>query len=67
MVRTVEPAARRVLARLLEDGDERTMQATPLLSELVHARENSEWERAQEAARQLVGWLAETEGPAAPE
>jgi DNA primase len=57
IVNTVVPVAKRMLARMMRDGDERASTVNRELDIVAHAREVGEWERAQEAAKQLVGWV----------
>ena len=56
MTNTVEPAAQRLLARMLHDGDERGSEVKTLLSAMTHHREIGDWEAARHDAEQLVGW-----------
>jgi DNA primase len=57
MVNTVEPVAKRMLARMLRDGDERASTVKIQLDAVAHSREVGDWPRALEAANQLVGWV----------
>ncbi len=57
MVHTVEPVAKRMLVRMLRDGDERASTVKIQLDAVAHGREVGDWVRAQEAAMQLVGWV----------
>lgn len=57
MVNTVEPVAKRMLARMLRDGDERASTVKLQLDAVAHGREVGDWPDAQEAASQLVGWV----------
>ena len=57
MVNTVVPVAKRVLARLLRDGDSRSSEVSHLLDTVAHEREIGDWPRALEAASQLVVWI----------
>jgi hypothetical protein len=59
VVNLVEASSRRVLASMVRDGDARSVQVKPLLDALVTARQSEHWNAAEEAARQLVGWIAE--------
>ncbi len=59
MVNMVVPAAERVLKSMLETDDERASEVKALLDLAVHNRETGEWDAAQQAARQLVGWLVD--------
>jgi hypothetical protein len=62
MINTVEPAAQRVLAGMLRDGDERGSEVKAHLSAMAHHREVGDWEAARRDAEQLVGWtVAQTE------
>jgi DNA primase len=56
MTNTVEPAAQRLLARMLHDGDERGSEVKTHLSAMTHHREIGDWEAARHDAEQLVGW-----------
>ena len=56
MTNTVEPAAQRLLARMLHDGDERGSEVKMHLSAMTHHREIGDWEAARHDAEQLVGW-----------
>lgn len=56
MTNTVEPAAQRLLARMLHDGDERGSEIKTHLSAMTHHREIGDWEAARHDAEQLVGW-----------
>ena len=57
IVNTVDPVAKRMLARMLRDGDERASAVKMQLDIVAHGREVGDWSRAQEAATQLVGWV----------
>jgi DNA primase len=61
---TVEPVAKRMLVKLLRDDDDRAIAVKTQLDVLAHAREVGEWERAQAAAKQLVGWIVHEAQPA---
>ena len=61
---TVEPVAKRMLVKLLRDDDDRAIAVKTQLDVLAHAREVGEWERAQGAAKQLVGWIVHEAQPA---
>ena len=56
MTNTVEPAAQRLLVRMLHDGDERGSEVKTHLSAMTHHREIGDWEAARHDAEQLVGW-----------
>jgi hypothetical protein len=56
MVSMVEPVAKRILARLFRDDDDRSMEWKQQL-DLLAKREVGDWATAQEAAQQLVGWI----------
>ena len=62
---TVEPVAKRMLARMLRDDDERATTVKAELDVLAHAREVGDWVRAQAVAEQLVGWIVHETQPAA--
>jgi DNA primase len=64
IVHTVEPVAKRMLARLLRDDDTRSATVKAELDVLAHAREVGDWARAQAAAEQLVGWIVHEAQPA---
>jgi DNA primase len=57
LVYTVEPVAKRMLARMLRDGDERASTVKIQLDAVAHGREVGDWQSAQDAATQLVGWV----------
>jgi DNA primase len=56
MINTVEPAAERLLATMLRDGDDRASEIKTHLSAMAHHREVGEWDAARNDAEQLVGW-----------
>jgi DNA primase len=56
MTNTVEPAAQRLLARMLQVGDERGREVKTHLSAMTHHREIGDWDAARHDAEQLVGW-----------
>ena len=65
MVHTVEPVAKRMLARALRDDDgDRAGAVKAPLDVLAHAREIGDWVRAQEAAAELVGLIVHEAQPA---
>ena len=55
----VTPAAERQLKSLVEASDERASEVKTLLDRVAHERDAGEWDAAQEAAMQLVGWLVD--------
>ncbi len=57
MANAVEPAAQRKLDELLRSGDDRSAPMKVLLDELVRGRTQGEWQRAEQAAGQLVTWI----------
>jgi DNA primase len=60
LVNMATPAGDRLLATLLErGGDERASEVKSLLDRIAHERDAGEWQAAQEAAMQLVGWLVD--------
>ena len=63
---TVEPVAKRVLVRMLRDDDADAGALKAQLDVLAHAREVGEWDDAQDAAKQLVGWIVHEARPAPP-
>jgi DNA primase len=63
---TVEPVAKRVLVRMLRDDDANAGALKAQLDVLAHAREVGEWDDAQDAAKQLVGWIVHEARPAPP-
>ena len=56
MTNTVEPAAQRLLARMLQEGDERGSEVKTHLSAMTHHREIGDWDAARHDAEQLVVW-----------
>jgi len=56
MINTVEPAAQRLLATMLREGDDHASEVKTHLSAMAHHREVGEWEAARSDADQLVGW-----------
>ena len=63
---TVEPVAKRVLVRMLRADDANAGTVKAQLDVLAHAREVGEWDDAQDAAKQLVGWIVHEARPAPP-
>lgn len=61
---TVEPVAKRLLVRMLRDDDDSAGAVKAQLDVLAHAREVGEWDDAQDAAKQLVGWIVHEARPA---
>ncbi len=61
---TVEPVAKRLLARMLRDDDADASAVKAQVDVLAHAREIGEWDDARDAARQLVGWIVHEARPA---
>jgi DNA primase len=59
MVNMVVPAAERQLKSMLERDDERASEMKSVLDRASHNRETGEWDAAQAAAQQLVGWLVD--------
>jgi DNA primase len=59
VVNMVAPASERLLDSMLERDDGRASEVKSLLDRVAHSRETGDWETAQQAARQLVGWLAD--------
>jgi DNA primase len=62
MVNTVAPRADDVIARMLDAGDDRVVDVKSALDRLRHARDFGDWPAARDAARQLLGWIGESEG-----
>jgi DNA primase len=63
MINTIEPAAQRLLAATLRDGDDRASEVKTHLDAMAHHREVGDWEAARRDAEQLVGWaIARAEG-----
>lgn len=67
LVNAVEPRARELLQRLLDVADEQAIEVKRLLDELAHEREVGDWNRAQDVARRLVGWVARHAPPSGTE
>jgi DNA primase len=64
MANMIGPAAQRVLAGMLREGDARATSVKLLLDALAHAREMGDWQAVQEHAMQLLGWIGEgSRGP----
>ena len=63
MANTVEPAAQRVLTRMLREGDERGISVKLLLDALGHARETGDWPSVEANVKQLLPWIAEGARP----
>ncbi len=61
---TVEPVAKRLLVRMLRDDADDAGAVKGQLDVLAHAREVGEWDDAQNAAKQLVGWIVHEARPA---
>lgn len=57
LVNTVVPVAERLKATLLHDDDVRVGDLMTLLDATTHAREVGDWDRAQDLAHDLVGWV----------
>lgn len=57
VVNAAEPRGREVLARLLDEGDDRAVEVKRLLDEIAHDREVGDWKRAQDVALRLVPWV----------
>jgi DNA primase len=66
VVNTVEPVAKRMLARMLREGDDRASTVKMQLDTVAHCREVGDWPSAQEAAIQLVGWVVTEARRSAP-
>ena len=61
VVNLVEASSQRLLASMLNAGDERSSELKVLLDHLVLRRGNDEWAAAEEVAEQLVGWIVAAE------
>jgi DNA primase len=61
VVNLVEASSQRLLASMLNAGDERSSELKVLLDHLVLRRGNDEWAAAEEVAEQLVGWIVTAE------
>jgi DNA primase len=59
VVNLVEASSQRLLTSMVTHGDERSAQLKPVLDSLVTARQSEHWNAAEDAARQLVGWVSE--------
>jgi DNA primase len=59
LVNIATPAGERARRELIEAGDERASEVSGLLDGVVHERDAGEWDAAQAAAMQLVGWLVD--------
>jgi DNA primase len=57
LVINVEPVAQRLYVSMMREGDERAGDVKRALDDLAHEREIGEWERAQEPANRLLGWV----------
>jgi DNA primase len=62
MINTVEPAATRLHADMVREGDERASEVKAHLSALAHHREIGNWQAARGDAEQLVGWAVARAG-----
>jgi DNA primase len=58
-VNIVDAAGQRLLASMLRGGDERTSEVKALLDTLVRERADEQWQSAEAAAEQLVGWITD--------
>ena len=61
VVNLVEASSQRLLASMVNSGDEKSSELKLLLDLLVHRRGNDEWAAAEEVAEQLVGWIVAAE------
>ena len=61
VVNLVEAAGRRLLSTLLRREDERSIDVKLLLDALANARSIEHWDAAEDAASQLVAWIADDE------
>ena len=58
VVNLVDASSRRARASMLRNGDDRSMQITALLDELVRERDEGHWRGAEVVAKQLVGLIS---------
>jgi DNA primase len=58
-VNVVEAAAQRLLTSMVRNGDERSAEVKTLLDTLVRERADEQWQSAEVAAEQLVGWITD--------
>jgi DNA primase len=61
VVNLVEASSQRLLASMVNGGDERSSELKVLLDQLVRRRGNDEWTAAEQVAEQLVGWIVAAE------
>ena len=61
VVNLVEASSQRVLASMVNTGDERSSELKVLLDRLVRRRGNDEWTAAEQVADELVGWIVAAE------
>ena len=61
VVNLVESAARRLLATMLRREDDRAGEVVVLIDSLANARGAEHWDVAEDAASQLVAWIADDE------
>jgi hypothetical protein len=61
VVNLVEASSQRLLASMVNAGDERSSELKVLLDQLVRRRGNDEWVAAEQVADELVGWIVAAE------
>jgi DNA primase len=61
VVNLVEASSQRLLASMVNAGDERSSDLKVVLDLLVRRRGNDEWVAAEQVAEQLVGWIVAAE------
>jgi DNA primase len=66
LVNAVEPRARVLVERLLDDGDDDASEVSRLLDQVAHHREMGDWARAREAAMRLVAWVSRSPSSSPP-
>ena len=59
VVNLVEASSQRLLASMLRQDDPRSAEVKAMLDELANARASERWEVAENAASQLVTWIAD--------
>jgi hypothetical protein len=59
VVNLVEASSKRLLASMLKTDDPRSASVKTMLDALVNARASEHWNDAENAAAQLVTWIAD--------